>query len=1063
MAATIGCSPLTVTFTNSSLYATSYLWNFGDGSGDTVIIDSIFTWTFNNSGNTALTYTIKLTAFQSSCTNAMTRTLNLDGAGADFAFFTVSDSVDCTPLTVNFQPTPGAALYEWDFDDTSNILTDTTGAPFTHTFYNSSDTIDSTYTVQVIATGQNGCIDTTYKAITVYPGAIAQFTVSDTAGCSPLCISITNTSINTMSCKWNWGDGDLNFNCNPLPHCYINTSNFADTFLITLSVQSVNGCTDTATKQVMAQPLIQATANVGPLVGCHPLTVAFLGQASGSDTAFWDFGDSNFSSDLDTSHTYYNFTQSDTVFTAKLIAYSPGCGDTAVFNITVHPKPVAVFTPSDTIGCAPLTVTFTDSSIGALTYIWKFGDGDFDFTPGSVTHTYGNSNIITDTFLLTLIVENADGCKDTLTQNIIVYPEITAIFVTNPPDTSGCSPFTVDFNNQTFPSTGNSYQWNFGDALCTPLPACDQSSLQDPTHTYVNNGLTTVISTVQLIATSSFNCTDTAYQDIIVLPKPVADFTTDASSGCAPLDITITNNSTGAGSCYWDFGDGTVDTTCAPGITHTYYNQFTNPIFPTLQLIVVNSDGCTDTLTQIITVYPQVTADFASLPDTVDCSPFTVDFNNQTFPSTGNTYQWDFGDALCTPQPSCNQSNLEDPTHTYINSGITILTNTVQLIATSPFGCIDTAYQDIVVLPKPAANFTATPDTLVPPNSTVTIVNNSTPGLTYIWDYGDGNGDTLSSIITPDHTYVLNTCGKFTITLVVQGGNCTDTMTQDIAIFPTPPSVAFGYSPDAGCIPLTVTFYNNTQGVVEDYLWYFGDGTRDNNPSDTLFHTYFQSGTFTVKLVAYGCAVNDSMTQPNIISTCAQPQAFFQVNQPRVFPDRPVCPSNLSGKADSYWWDFGDGYTTTEKSPCHSYKDERCYYSITLVASNSTGCVETCYDTLRIDSAVCVTEGDTLLIPSAFTPIDADNGGIINPFITPTGAGANDVFFPLIIGIVVQYNMQIFNKWGELIFESNDVTKGWSGFYKGKLAQQDMYVYKVFARFQTGSEVAKSGYVLLLR
>jgi len=164
-------------------------------------------------------------------------------------------------------------------------------------------------------------------------------------------------------------------------------------------------------------------------------------------------------------------------------------------------------------------------------------------------------------------------------------------------------------------------------------------------------------------------------------------------------------------------------------------------------------------------------------------------------------------------------------------------------------------------------------------------------------------------------------------------------------------------------------------------------------------------------------------------------------------------------------WNFGDGYTTTEVKPCHPYSDTGTY-CISLVASNVSGCIiEICRDTFSICPAVIVSEGDTLLIPSAFTPIEANNSGIINPFETPTGPGANDVFFPLIIGIVVQgtYNMQIFNKWGELIFESNDITQGWNGFYKGKLVQQDMYVYKIFARFQTGSEVATSGYVMLLK
>ena len=600
MADTIGCSPLTVTFTNSSLYATSYLWVFGTGDSSTTDTNT-FTYTFINNTDFAVSYTITLIAFQSSCTDIMTRTITLDGALADFAFFTITDSAGCTPLTITFQPTPGAANYCWDFDD-GNTLCDTSSAPFSYTFYNPSNTTDSVYTVRLIATGRNGCIDTSYKDITVYPKPVASFNISDSVGCSPLIVTFNNTSLGATLYHWNFGKGLLDTLSTTSSASFDstysnNTANQSVIFQISLVSENIYGCKDSAVKNInVLKGVVISQINVFlDSIFCAPTTVQFTSTITGQDTLYWDFGDTQTSSLPNPIHTYTNPSPTaDSNYTATLIASNAGCGDTAIINITAHPKPIADFSASDTIGCAPLTVTFTDASIGALTYIWDFGDNTFNFTPGSVSHTYYNPNINTDTLLMKLTVENADGCKDTLTQNIIVYPQITAYFLTNP-DTAGCSPFTVNFNNQTFPPDSNSYQWDFGDGT-------GSSVLKNPSYTYINGGLNTDTNTVQLIAASAFSCSDTFYRDIIVFPKPVANFSVNVTSGCTPLDVTISNTSTPGATYYWDFGDGSTSTDTSGTFTHTYNNTSSDTTNYLLQLMAENSYGCRDTSTAQVVV-----------------------------------------------------------------------------------------------------------------------------------------------------------------------------------------------------------------------------------------------------------------------------------------------------------------------------------------------------------------------------------------------------------------------------------------------------------------------------
>ena len=191
-----------------------------------------------------------------------------------------------------------------------------------------------------------------------------------------------------------------------------------------------------------------------------------------------------------------------------------------------------------------------------------------------------------------------------------------------------------------------------------------------------------------------------------------------------------------------------------------------------------------------------------------------------------------------------------------------------------------------------------------------------------------------------------------------------------------------------------------------------------------------------------------------MIKVFAKPIALFQANPNTVYvPTNPVNCTNLSAGAISYNWNFGDGSTSTETNPSHLYQNPG-EYQIYLIATNVGGCV----DTFNLPSKIIAELESTIDIPNAFSPNpNGGNGGTFGSNDTN-----NDVFHPVIKGLD-KYELNIFSRWGELLFVSKDITIGWDGYYKGKLCTQDVYVWKIIATTLDGKKINKTGDVLLLR
>lgn len=1021
------CGPVDVQFTNTTMGSNlTFTWDFGDS---TPVVNAFSpSHTFENKTLFISNYQVKLIAQTATgCTDTTVATITI--YPEPIFNFTAAPDSGCSPLTVRFPSVVGAVNYQWDFGDGATA----SGPTPTHTFINNT-TNNRVDTVQLIARNSFGCRDTSTGNVLIYPNPTSLFTLDTNRGCQPLPINITNNSIGATSYSWEFGDSTFSDTADAtFIKTYTNGSAFSRTNTIRLITETDNGCKDTSSRNVEVYPFIDARF-VSDTIGCSPLRIRFTNNSVGAPTTgyFWDFGDSQSSINSDPTNTFTNVSDSIEQYLVSLQATSTqGCVDNVNRTITVYPKPTADFSVNNVQGCHPLRVTFTNNSSLADSCLWLYGDADtFKLCSPTNSHTYTNStSFFPIDYESNLVVYTDLGCSDTMNQKITVNPRVTADFVS---DSAGCSPLPIRFQNQSV--GGNQFEWTFGDGGGAPL--------QNPRYFFQNFGQQDTVYTTRLIVTNTnYSCKDTIEKDITVFPKPLADFTMSNNAGCQPLLVEFTNNSTIADSCSWVYGDMNTLNNCNTLTSHIFTNTLSlGPINYMPELRVYTDKGCADTMSLNVEVNPQVIADFTS-PDTA-CSPLDATFRSQSFGAV--SYDWDFGDGRI------GQGMLT--TNRYFNTGSVDSIFTVQLIARSLYNCNDTIEKDILVRPTPIPDFEPTPLVQTFPNSTVTFTNTSNPGnWTYKWDFDDS---TFSNVKDPG-TKTYATWGQYIVKLVASTAFCSDSVNKLVTIKVPNPEADFIDSA-SGCQPLEVTFQSNSL-YARTFEWDFGDGGKSSSENPT--HIYFNEGEYDVTLTVTGFEKNlfDTETKSNYVKVFKRPIAGFIMSKEKVFiPNDPVVFSNSTFNADSYSWYFGDGGTSTERSPVYFYKLPG-EYNPYLVAASDNGCVDTAFAPA---SVLAELKGE-VNVPNAFTPNpNGPNGGKVN--VNPGAGETNDVFYAKLSG-TTKYELNIFNKWGELLFVSQDINIGWDGYYRDELCKQDVYVWKIKAEFADGTSFVKVGDLMLLR
>lgn len=1016
-----GCPSLTVNFTNSSSNADSYNWNFGNGNSTTTTDASEV---FTNTLSTNQIYTITLTSITNvGCSDTKTATVNVFAKPK--ATFTVDAPAGCSPIIATFTNTStGATSYQWSFGD--NNFSTSTNTLIAHTYSNTTLLIQ-TYTAQLVATNGNGCKDSSNITVTAYPRPTFNFTMIPSSGCTPLSINFPPV-LGAVTYEWDFGDGSpLDFSPNPT-HVFTNTTSVSKTFTVELIATNAFSCIDTAYGYPVVFPKPVSNFTMSPTSACSPVNASFNNTSIAATTYTWNYGDgSAISTLINPPHTFTNTSLVSKTYTVELIASNAfACTDTSYFLTTILPKPTAAFTNTPNSGCSPLLITFNNSSTGATTYTWNYGDATSNDNSINASHSFTNTTLANITRTVNLYIENTFNCKDTALTSIIISPKPNVSFNTS--GNNGCSPLITTFTNS---STGaTTYTWSYGDGSPT-------SHLLNASHTFSTGLVTNETFTVQLSATNAFSCKDSVITTITVSPKPSAAFGFSPVSGCTPLPVTFNNTSVGATTYTWSFGDGSpVNTNHSP--SYTFTNSTSANITYSTQLVVENTFGCKDTAQNIPLIFhkpiPNYTTDVNS-----GCSPVIVNFTNTSLQASA--YNWKFGNGATDTQTNT--------VTTYTNDGAANLSYSCTLIAFTFNGCKDSITKTINVFNKPIADFTVDTPSCSP--KILNFSNTSIGGASYHWDFGTATATSINAT----HQYV-NTSGS-TQTQTVQliatsSNNCKDTITIPIYIHPKP-EFAIIASPDSGCTDLSVNFPAIPGATA--YQWNFGDGnsSSDVNPTNIFYNTTLTDKTYTVQLIAtdvYGC----KDTSSKVIKVFTKPTAQFQANPNTVFiPGSAVNCTNLSNGASSYLWNFGDNNTSSESNPTHFYT-EAGEYQIYLVAISTKGCK----DTFELPSKIIAILESDIDVPNAFTPNpNGGNGGVFDDKDLN-----NDVFHPVIKG-VDKYELSIFSRWGELLFVSTDVKTGWDGYYKGKLCTQDVYIWKINATTIDGKKLNKTGDLLLLR
>ena len=372
----------------------------------------------------------------------------------------------------------------------------------------------------------------------------------------------------------------------------------------------------------------------------------------------------------------------------------------------------------------------------------------------------------------------------------------------------------------------------------------------------------------------------------------------------------------------------------------------------------------------------------------------------------------------------------------------------------------------VTVYPVPKAHIDVARLTYKQPNMKVSMFADSIPGadVRYSWNYGDNSGDVWKDNTdfkkTQIHEYA--TYGKYKIVLDVNNKHCSTSDTAKITIEPAAPTKTIGAKSNTGCNP---TLHELVEGVnfADSVRWDIYDVTDSTVLQASFVVPDGQNGTYLFNKVgkyymyqyAYGPGVKgEAYMRTDTMIIYPTPIAEFSTRPDTVrLPNIPLFTSNTSVGAVTYKWDFGDGVTSDEMEPTHYYTTAGDFYVNLKVTSEHNCSAEASERHVRVEP-----EG-MLRFPTAFVPNPAGPcGGVETKF-------HNYVFLPYPRNGVKEgtYTLEIFNRYGEKIYESHDPNIGWDGYYRGELCKQDVYVFKCRCTFENGKIFKQIGNVTLLR
>jgi gliding motility-associated-like protein len=1092
---TSGCvSPVAISFTNNSTGASSYKWTFPDGTASTSSTPS-YSFTIPKDKDdyvihTTETYPIVLVATsKSGCTSTSTQnfTVNLPTA-----LFSVDKTEGCKTLTVNFTdnstPSSNIASRKWIYGDNATETLTTTTA--THNYTSAGD-----YKARLVVTDKSGCIDTSY-AIKIKAGEAPDGDFSVTTNhsfYSDQLISISDLTPAADSADyWKYSiNGVPISSCTDVssPSFYYN-SDTTTTLSVTQKV-GYNGCFSEKTYTALL-------TNLGPIsvisytMDCSsPLVYNFTGIAKNADSYTWDFGDgSTNTSTLVPVHTYAKAGD----YTVKLISNNDGHYNTDSVLIYVR-NSSASFTYSSS-GCLNSEMWFNGSASHQIIstcgdrYLWNFGDNTNPVysVSDSISHSYSTRGVYTVS--LTAIYEN--GCTSSASQSIRIISPYADIYADT---TSGCNYLNVKFTDKSTKdnSTLVTWDWNFNDGTDSTVSQSGKTILKE---FELPDGTTAKVYPVVLTVTDNEGCkgTDTV---LIKVSKPSAAFTSLTDNQiCYPDTCKLKMNSTGFDYVKWYFGDGTTDTTSTQTISHLYKTLGSYRV-----ALKVSKYNCADSVSSAADYIQVQKADaYFIVSDSILNCPDSIVFYHTASMSAVDSGRWYFGDRGNTGTYDTQKEYNYNIPGTY----------TAKLAVYTSFGCADTFSRSLKIY-GPYADFATSVRQACKGDSVLFALRDTSDIYKWKWDFGEGI--VYSNVDSVNYCY--KTVGQKTITLTYYSFDTTCYSYNNRSFTVEQVIAAIGVADTSVCEGVTIPFSNLSTGYTS-FTWDMGNGvtstdespqqsydagtymvslsvSNDNSCKDTAYQTIISNPVPKITLTndTVLCVGNslqlsatggtnvvwspnkwlsdytsvspvttaDSTIQYNVVVSIdttgcsAKDSVIITVQQKPVFTLTPSKDTTIfiadevelvvqGNETYSYSWSPSKYLTCNMDCSTATVKPEDSItYYLTVKDLNN------CFSDSR-NITIYVKDTCTFDVAKAFTPEGTEE----NRLLKVQGKGIKQLL-----------SYKIYNRWGNVVFETSDISQGWDGTYQGKLQSVDTYVYTISVLTFKGVTINKKGSVLLLR
>jgi gliding motility-associated-like protein len=506
---------------------------------------------------------------------------------------------------------------------------------------------------------------------------------------------------------------------------------------------------------------------------------------------------------------------------------------------------------------------------------------------------------------------------------------------------------------------------------------------------------------------------------------------------------------------YGDHVDGGTSRFDAQGVIYEAIcaNCYGGAVFPTTAGAYATKNGtgtygCNEAGVKIAFNFAGVSAGLKVVThgrgDSVGCVPLTAVFSDTI--RNAKSYIWNFGDGTVLATTSYTEE------HTYTSVGSYLVT----LIAIDSNTCniADTVMHTVIVGNNPASvNFDyAKVGVCTSMSYILTNLSGAPPGYpfsdtAFTWSFGDGT--VLSEVgpgYQPTHSYAAP--GPYNVTLTLLDTEYCNYPLDTTRILYVAQNVKASFTtPALGCVPYTAQF-NNTSIAGQQFYWNFGDpasGANDSSNLSSPTHLYSSIGTYTVTLKVVDsttCNIKDSLSFTLTVQN--KPTAAFTYSPlPPQPPNTPTVFTDASSPGVKYQWFFGDGTSETKTVPdtvVHLY-NQTDTFQVCEIVTNASGCMDTACQ------AVSAVINPLLDVPNAFTP---GRFGV-NAVVKVVGFG------------ITHMDWRIYNRWGQVVFESNDPYIGWDGTYHGTVQPMDVYAYTLQAEFSDGSHTSKKGDITLIR